>query len=187
MRKRKSLIISLCLLAAVVALGVGYALTAENISINGTVNVGTTDDFHVHFSSAACGTNCSKAALGTVAHAASGKTTANYGSMSATMAVSLSSKGDKGTATFKIKNYSENINADFSAATVTVAEVTNGEYFTVNESAIQTAVQAFGTLKAGEESSEFTVEVELDKENITDSQVDGTFTITFSGVTATLD
>ena len=184
MRKKKTLIVALCLLVAVAVLGVGYALTDQNLVLTGTATIGVSDDFHPHFSAAECKAvangatqRCTGATIGAAA--------TNGGSVTATMAVEMNEKDQTATATFTLKNFSQTLSANFATANVVVAETANGDYFsTTTAEAIQTIVRGFGTVAANTEAGSFDVTVTLDKENITAEALTGTFTVTISNITA---
>ena len=185
MRKKKTLIVALCLLVAVAVLGVGYALTDQDLVLNGTVTIGKTDDFHPHFSAATCKAvaadatqRCKSATIGTASEYG--------GSINATMTVEMNEKDQTATATFTLKNFSNALSANFGTATVVVSENANSDYFSTTSAAdIQTAIRAFGTVLPNTEAGSFDVTVTLDKEYIgDDNALTGTFTITISNITA---
>jgi hypothetical protein len=117
MKKRRTLIISLLLVAAL-CLGIGYAAIARDLQINGSANLqGDNEDFDVVFMS---GEDKNDMATVTVAE---GTTTATY------VIDGLSEKGEVEVITFVVKNRTTDIDAKLKGVTSTTGElkVTNAD------------------------------------------------------------
>lgn len=114
MKKRRTLIISLLLVAAL-CLGVGYAALARDLQINGSANLqGNNEDFDITFTSGSAESEAGDVATVTVTP---GTTTASY------VIDGLSEKGDSVTLTFVATNNTEDINATLTSITSTVGEL----------------------------------------------------------------
>jgi hypothetical protein len=116
MKKRRTLIISLLLVAAI-ALGVGYAEITDILTINGNANVKPhTTNFVVEFAGEP--TNLIKC----TSHLQTDKTVASFNT------TQLVEAGDQAKATYTIVNKSTQYNATVNAPTFSVSE---NEYFKV--------------------------------------------------------
>ena len=147
---KRSTVLLIAILAVVMALGVGFAaITSTQLNITG--NTTATPDqanFKVKF-------------LEETQVSDPGKVTAQVtGDTTATINVEgLSAKGDKVTATYKVKNFSDDLSADIALAIGN----NNEEYFST------TAVLGKDSLTAGEETTAV-VTVELIKTLITSDE-----------------
>ena len=147
---KRSTVLLIAILAVVMALGVGFAaITSTQLNITG--NTTATPDqanFKVKF-------------LEETQVSDPGKVTAEVtGDTTATINVQgLSAKGDKVTATYKVKNFSDDLSADITLAIGN----NNEEYFST------TAVLGQDSLTAGEETTAV-VTVELVKTLITSDE-----------------
>ena len=111
MKKRRTLIISLLLIAAL-CLGIGYAALARDLQINGSANLqGNNEDFDIVFME---GNAKNGNATVTVAE---GTTTASY------VIDGLSKAGDTEVITFKIKNRTSDIDGLLKGITSTTGEL----------------------------------------------------------------
>ncbi len=160
MKKKKSFVV-LALIVAVLVLGVGYAISSVNLSVNGDVKISPDDsNFDVNFTDATVtGTN-------NTATKGDGKT--------ATLHVeSLKTVGDTVTATYTITNDSKaGINASLTNPTVAYTEDdAKGFYEVTSTLADTTAIAPAGT-------KEMTVTVKLVKAPT--DEVTGNFTISFT-------
>ena len=170
MRNKKRTYVGLALLIAVLVLGVGYALTANELTVGGTATANTaTTGFKVILSNAEK-TAGDEREITTLEIA--------DGDLSATMNVSLTNVGDTATATFTVKNASDaGMVADFANAVIAVAENTNEGYFEVTHSTIPADTEL-----AVDGTTTFTVTVKLIKANLGEQAVTGNFEVTLSGV-----
>ena len=142
MKKRRSIIIALLLIAAL-ALGIGYAAVTDSLTITGNANVKPhQDNLEVIFTDIKDTNKCT-AAIQT------DKTVATF------TTTQLEKGGDTATATFVVTNKSAEYQATIAAPTITIT--TGGEYFDVTTD--------FGTetrtLNAKDGTTEFTVTVKL--------------------------
>lgn len=96
--KKKNTLLGVLMLVAVLALGIGYALTADNLVISGTATAQEAADFKVKF------TETVTVADGDEAEVITAEKT---GDLTATMSVKLAKVGDTATATFEVTNASE--------------------------------------------------------------------------------
>ena len=170
--KKKNTLLAVALLIGVLALGIGYALTASNLTINGTATAkDTASNFKVEFDTTSTPTGT-----------ATTKTITN--GTTATMSVELTNVGDSQNAVFTIKNTStSNINAIVEATDISATFVAHtggltaaqaADYFTV------TPTCTAATLAVGETTT-CTVTVTLKKVAI-DADAVGEFTVTISGI-----
>lgn len=165
MKKKKSFV-ALALVVAVLVLGVGYALTAIDLKVNGDITVSPDDsNFDVKF------TNASITTTGTL----TGKTdTATIGDgKTATLSVkTLKTVGDKVVAEYTITNNSKaGINATLTTPTATKTNDDAKDYYTVTATLENNdAIAPTGTKK-------LTVTVELVKAPL--DEVTGNFEVTF--------
>lgn len=159
MKKKKSFI-TLAIVAAVLLLGVGYALNAIDLTVNGDITISPDDsNFVVEF------TDATVTGTGNTADKGDGKT--------ATLHVeSLKTVGDTLTATYTITNSSKaGLNADITTPTVQYAtDTANGFYEVTSALENTTAIAPAGTKK-------MTVTVKLVKAPT--EEVTGNFTISF--------
>lgn len=142
MKKRRSIIIALLLIAAL-ALGIGYAAVTDTLTITGNANVKPhQDNLNVIFTQIKDQNKCT-AAIQTDKTVASFTTT------------QLEVGGDTATATFVVTNQSAEYKATIAAPTITITS--GGEYFDITTD--------FGdetrTLNAVDGTTEFTVTVKL--------------------------
>jgi len=171
MKQRKTLV-TLGLVVAILVLGVGYAMSNIELSINGKVSATVSDEnFKVAFDGTPSTTTSSTDVT------AEASITADTNNLAAEMTVSnLSTIGDKATATFTIKNSSTDLGADLSAV-ITQVSGTYKDYFkvSVNEAWNDTVSVAAG------QSTTIEVTVELIKTPI-EAINDQTFSV---AITAT--
>lgn len=152
MNRNTKAIVGLVLLVAVLLVAVGYAaITATQLTINGTANATTKqENFNVEFT----GTPTVSNADNVEAKLVEGKP------LNAIMNVSkLTAKGDTATATYTIANTSADLSAVLSATTTN----TNDEYFKITQNI------AKATVAAGDTTT-ITVTVELIKTPITQDE-----------------
>ena len=172
--KNKKLIVGAVFLAAVLVIGIGYAaINQVPLTISGTTNVETAQgNFKVSFTDTILVSDEDKV------EASIGDPDVNGAKLTAVMNVSgLTAKGDKVTATYEIENTSPDLFAELSVGTPTVSKT---EYFTARAN-----INGDSTIAAKTGKTTVTIEVELIKTPITDSDVAtaaGTITTT---VTAT--
>ena len=117
MKKRRTLIISLLLIAAL-CLGIGYAALGRDLQINGSANLqGNNENFDIVFTSGSAKNNMATVTV------AEGTTTASY------VIDGLSKIGDEEVITFTIKNRTTDIDAKLKGITSTTGElkVTNSD------------------------------------------------------------
>ena len=166
MKKKKSFI-ALALVCAVLVLGVGYALTAIDLKVNGDITISPDDsNFDVNFTDASITTAGTLAGKTDTATKGNGKT--------ATLSVkTLKTVGEKVVAEYTITNNSKaGINAILSSPTVTQTNDDAKDYYTVVATLADTnPIQPNGTKK-------LTVTVELVKAPL--EEVTGNFTIAFN-------
>lgn len=116
MKKRRTLIISLLLVAAL-CLGIGYAALARELVISSTANLSPDDsDFNIVFVSA----TPSDTSVATASVTGTG-TTANY------TITGLSHVGDKVTLTFEIENKTTDVDASLVSVDSVAGELFIGE------------------------------------------------------------
>lgn len=182
--KRRKTFIGMIMLIAVLVLGVGYAaVTGVKLTINGKANAVANADFKVIFDTANHTPVLNPEATDTITWGEPQKTTqrveAAYESdLTANMTVVLDSDKRSGSATFRVKNNSEELGATIQAAVTQVAgdyadyfEVTKayGEYKGV------TFAEGTTTLEAGD-TVDVTVTVTLKKLPVLDI-TDQVFTV----------
>ena len=166
MRKRK-VMSALLLLIAVVALGIGYALTTRNLQVNGNVTAtASDDDFIVKFVDSV---NNTDPAANTVV------TDISFTDLVATFEATLDSDHRNASATYTIKNASPELKADLKKTAETITGDT--EYFTTNITFTDTV------LDAGAETT-LTVAVSLNKVPIEDKSIAITIPLTADAVEA---
>ena len=153
-------------------MGIGYALTASDLTINGTATAkDTASNFSVIFDSSVTPTGTAD-------------TKTIDSDTTATMAVQLTNVGDSKTATYTIKNASTSninaiveaidINATFKAHAGGLDATQAANYFSVTPTCVA------ATLAPGETTT-CTVTVELLKVAIESDKV-GEFTVTITGI-----
>lgn len=117
--KNRKVLIGIVLLIVVLALGIGYAAITDSLTIAGTATAtANAENFKVVFT-------------GTTSGVSDGVTaTATNGATTATMDVTgLTTTGDTKTATFNIKNTSEELKALVDVSTETIS---NTEFFAID-------------------------------------------------------
>ena len=170
--KKKNTLLAVALLIGVLALGIGYAITASNLTINGTATAkDTASNFSVVFDT-------------TVTPTGTADTKSYTNNTTATMSVELTNVGDSKNAVFTVKNAStSNINAIVEATDISASFVDHSggltaaqaaDYFTVTPTCTA-AVLAPG------ETTTCTVTVTLRQVSISGDQT-GEFTVTISGI-----
>ena len=108
MKKRRTLIISLLLVAAL-CLGIGYAALSRELIISSTAQLAPVDSaFHVVFTEA-----ISKEPAKATASLTGDHTTANY------TVIGLSEPGEQVTLTFKLQNQTDDVNAKLTDISLT--------------------------------------------------------------------
>ena len=167
MKNKKKTFMGLVLLLAVLVLGVGYALTAADLTVSGTATANTaTSGFTVEFSKAEKGANDTTEI-----------TEITTNGTAATMNVSLTNVGDEATGTFTIKNNSDaGMIADLSKAVIAVTANDKSDYFEVTYGELSEDEIAVG----GEAT--FTVTIKLIKANVSDTAVTGNYTVKLNGI-----
>ena len=174
MKNKKKTFMGLALLLAVLVLGVGYALTADDLVVSLGATAEKTGGFNVVFSAA------EKVTTDTATAKITEITTT--GDTTASMTVSLKNVGDTVTGKFTVKNASlAGINANFANANIVVdPDPATSSYFTiVVEKDFTTS-----TVLTKDGETTFDVKVTLKKANVTDAEVTENFTITLSGIEA---
>ena len=176
--KRKNLVLAVAILVAVVAIGIGYALSATNLTVNGTANAATTDDFEVAFD----GQNST---TGTIATA-----TAGAHDTTGTCSVTLKDVNETASCTFEFQNYSPTgINATIDSTKLVVYSDSgfttawtnsSSQYFDV---AVTPAWTGTATLTPSDTQS-FTVTVTLKKAWIGDTDHTENFYVRLADITA---
>ena len=160
MMKNKKVVLLLLLLVLVLALGIGYAMNNKTLNITGTA-AATADDnnFKVIFDKDTAITK-------------SENVTATYtDDTNATITVTgLTKKGDTATATYTVKNDSNDIDANVTAATT----VTNSDFFKVTT----TGITDTATKIVSGNTTTITVTVELIKTPVENQSTDVTVTLT---------
>lgn len=152
MNRNTKAIVGLVLLVAVLLVAVGYAaITATQLTINGTANATTKqENFNVEFTGTPTVSDADKVEAKLV----------DQKPLKAIMNVSkLTAKGDTATATYTIANTSADLSAVLSATTTN----TNDEYFKITQN-IAKATVAVG------DTTTITVTVELIKTPITQDE-----------------
>ncbi len=152
MNRNTKAIVGLVLLVAVLLVAVGYAaITATQLTINGTANATTKqENFNVEFTGTPTVSDADKVEAKLV----------DQKPLNAIMNVSkLTAKGDTATATYTIANTSADLSAVLSATTTN----TNDEYFKITQNI------AKATVAAGDTTT-ITVTVELIKTPITQDE-----------------
>ena len=152
MNRNTKAIVGLVLLVAVLLVAVGYAaITATQLTINGTANATTKqENFNVEFTGTPTVSDADKVEAKLV----------DQKPLNAIMNVSkLTAKGDTATATYTIANTSADLSAVLSATTTN----TNDEYFKITQNI------AKATVAAGDTTT-ITVTVELIKTTITQDE-----------------
>lgn len=176
--KKKNTLLGVALLVAVLMLGIGYAIDAVDLTINGTATAQEGDaSFVVKLTDAKVDTTQTDTSKATANVATNG--------LSATMDVTLTNVGDSQTATFTVTNDSlKGLGAKLTAANVTVtgaAETSN--YFTITHDVKDAELASEGG------TTTFTVTVTLDKAYVgtaedAASSVTENFTIVLNGIEA---
>ena len=168
MKNKKKTFMGLVLLLAVLVLGVGYALTASDLTVSGTATANTaTSGFKVEFAGAEKNTG-DESEITTL--------TASSGT-AATMNVSLTNVGDEATATFTIKNNSDaGMKADLSKAAISVTANEKNDYFEITNGELSKDELAVS------ETATFTVTIKLIKANVGSTAVTGNYTVTLTGI-----
>lgn len=166
--KKRNTMLGMGLLIAVLVLGIGYAFTAIDLTIGGTVNVSPdASNFKVLFSAAeAANTKDSATITDSDTNSITGEIIIN----------SLVSVGDTATVTFTVKNDSDaGIGAVINKPVIN--KTTNGEYFEVTtdwDSADTTTIPSVtGNTK------DLVVTVKLVKAPV-DADIEGKFTVTLT-------
>ena len=176
MKNRKSIVMSIAILIAVVGLAIGYAATSKNLTITGTATANTTTaDLNVVFD----GTN--NASTNATATAADNAITG-------TCTVTLQNVGDSETCTFEFKNKSDaGINASITDSNLVVYSDSSftttwsnssSQYFTV----AQTAGWSGTKTLAPNDTETFTITVSLKKANIGASAVTENFYVKLDNI-----
>ena len=180
MKKRRTLIISLLLVAAL-CLGVGYAVTNGNVKVTGEV-YNAPHDLNLVFVESGCSLTAAHINGESVTDPATTGSTVSVvdGAISATFNVNgISHTGDSVTATFMVKN-----NNQYKVKiTSIVPEIVGGSasaFFTVTPTWLG-GYQLNDELDAGETAS-FTLTVEMNK--ITAEELDGDFVVTVNAQSA---
>ena len=170
--KKKNTLLAVALLIGVLALGIGYALTASDLTINGTATAkDTSSNFSVVFDT-------------TVTPTGTATTKSITNTTTATMTVELEDVGDKQNAVFTIKNAStSNINAIVEATDISATFVAHSGGLTAAQAAEYFKVTPTCTAAtlAPNATTTCTVEVELLKVAVDGDKV-GEFTVTISGI-----
>ena len=165
--KRRKVMSVLILLIAVVALGIGYALTTVNLEVTGDVTAkASDDDFEVKFVNSVNNTDPSDNLV---------VTDISYTDDVATFEATLDSTHTTASATYTIKNASDELKADLKKTTETITGDTT--YFTTNVTFTDTV------LNAGAETT-LTVTVTLNKTPIADKSISITIPLTADAVEA---
>ena len=156
--KRRNLIICM-LLAATLALGVGYAALSRELIVSSTANLNPNNsDFDIVFTSA----NTSDADLATASVTGTG-TTANY------TVAGLSKKDDSVTLTFVVTNQTEDVTAGLTAVSMTPGTLYIGD----------------GTTTPGDPADFFQKDVTITDAEGNEYDPEGEFTVA-PGATATV-
>lgn len=173
--KKKNTFIVVTLLIAVLVLGVGYAAATQNLLINGTATGTQSDEnFNVIFS----------AATPDSANATAEIDASDSTSRTATMTVQLSKVGDKGSATFTVKNASAaGVSAQLAAGNLTITDDKGATYSSDYFDIVTTWPSTEVTL-APNETQEFTVTVTLKKGVVGETDQVENFKINLTGFTA---
>lgn len=160
MKKKKSFV-TLALIVAVLILGVGYAISNVDLSVNGDVKVSPDDNnFKVVFTDASIEGTGNTATVGT-------------GTEATLHVETLTSVGDTATATYTITNQSQaGINASLSNPAVTYTEDAANGYYEV------TAALADATAIAPNGTKTLTVTVKLVKAPV--KEITGNFKVSFT-------
>lgn len=163
--KNKKILVGIALLIVVLVIGIGYAAITGSLTITGTATAtADTNNLKVQFTGV---TNPATPTEGVTATATSGATTATLN------VTGLTTKGQSKSATYTIKNNSDELKA---LVAVTTKEITNtGGFFSIDA----TVANAGTALKPGDETT-VTVTVTLEKTPI--QEVSGTINV---GLTAT--
>ena len=166
MKKKKSFV-ALALVAAILVLGVGYALTTIDLKVNGDITVSPDDsNFDVNF------TNANITTTGTLA----GQTdtaTKGDGKIATLSVKSLKTVGEKVIAEYTITNNSKTgINATLSNPTATQTNDAAKDYYTIT-----TALEDTNPI-APNATKKLTVTVELIKAPL--EEITGNFTVAFN-------
>ena len=174
--KKKNVILAVAILVAVVVLGIGYAISAQNLTVTGTANAETTDEFEVKFDGVTTGST------GTASAAEKAET--------GTCTVTLDTVGDSQTCVFEFKNYSPaGINATvadtdlvvYSDSTFTTAWTdSSSEYFTVEK----TAGWSGNLTLTPNQTSTFTITVTLKKAWVGDTTHTENFYVKLANINA---
>lgn len=159
----------LLILVIVLALGVGYALEATNLTISGNAfSAALADNFIVRFKNADNAITVSDNRV----------TATRTDDTKATIKVTgLQKAGESATATYTIENASNGINADVKAAIVS----SNTEYFSVTTEQGGINTESDTSIISGEENT-ITIKVTLIKTPIADQSADITVTLTATPV-----
>ncbi len=174
--KKKNVVLAVAILIAIVAIGIGYAITAVNLTVQGTANAETTDEFEVAFDGVTSGST------GTASAAAQ--------STSGTCSVTLDTVGQNQTCVFEFMNYSpQGINAQVSASDLVVYSDSgysttwtnaSSDYFNVT---VTPAWSGTAVLTPGQTST-FTVTVTLKKAWVGDTAHTEQFYVKLANITA---
>lgn len=175
MKNKKNILLSVGILLAVIGLGIGYAFSTQNLTINGTATVKEGTSFNVQFKSAVADENQVEGVKESTASVTTDKKVAN-------MTVTLTNVTDSQVATFTVENTSaKGVAAKITAANVKVYKQNTTEDFTSNFFKV-TPVVSDTTISAGS-SATFTVKVELVKA-VVGSDITENFDIVLSDISA---
>ena len=92
MKKKKNVGLAVIILLAIVAMGIGYAITAANLTVTGTANATASNEFEVAFDGVTTGST--------------GTATATAKSQTGTCVVTLDTVGQEQSCVFEVMNYS---------------------------------------------------------------------------------
>jgi len=168
--KKKNSMLAILLLLAVVVLGVGYALTADDLVINGTAVASPNTNFNVKLTSVEEGYTATSASV-----------TENVGSMT----VTLKNVGDSQSATFVISNTSPaGMGATYTTDMIKVYD-SEGVLWTEDASKyfdITTSATGTGVIKSVDGTATVTVNVSLKQAAV--DEVTEKFTVKVQGIEA---
>ena len=174
MKKRRTLIISLLLIAAL-ALGIGYAATSGNLTINGTVST-QRQEFAVYFTQAVL-KDCTDGVVAKVETNTEVKTdeTTDLGTLKSVQLDITGMKvvGDSVTVTFTVENHNA-FPMYINNISVTNAE-TNA--FAVTTSLDNVATQPITLAESGQEGDSTTVDVTVTVDDFVSEDIKQSFTI----------
>lgn len=163
MKKKKNILLAVGLLVAVIGLAVGYAISTQNLTVQGTATAQeSASSFNVKFASATPSpatttTDDNSAMLTSVEAKITNETTA-------TLAVTLTNLNDKVTATYVVENASQaGLAAKVDASKVKVYKTGTTEAYTSNYFKVTPNVTTTTIPSVNDNTMTFTVDVELIK------------------------